>query len=225
MTDCTIQDKASFYYKFRTLIYSKMHLYLAIVAPFCVLFVLNLLIIRKIMVSTKNSSSHLKPASKASNNPGSTSNANKKKGEKRTSLSVMLVAVCLWFMILKTPASVYLTFPATETQKVYFPLVYSIVMLVNYTNHSVNLVLYIACSSIFRKDFKEFFLDVKSYINSKFCASDIITNENTKVGKRDILAKSKAKQNDASPQELNDTDDETTHTLKHTNEPNCVTRL
>ena len=67
----------------------------------------------------------------------------KNKEEKKATLSVMLVSVCLWFVILKTPASVYIAFPATEMKKVYFPFTYSLFMLINYTNHAVNLILYI----------------------------------------------------------------------------------
>lgn len=185
--DCTI-NKPSTYYTFRTKYYGKMHLYLAIVIPFCILFVLNLLIIRKIMVSTRNSSA-LKQQKSVNSSSSSHSN---KKGEKRTALSIMLVSVCLWFMILKTPASVYLTFPATEVQKVYFPLVYSVLMLVNYTNHAVNLILYIATSSIFRNDFKEFFMNVKQAIESKF------TKQNPKKQNENTLVNDKNKSSSSS---------------------------
>jgi hypothetical protein len=212
--DCTIQ-KQSNYYTFRTKYYGKMHLYLAIVVPFCILFVLNLLIIRKIMVSTRNSSA-LKQ--QKSVNSYSTSHSNNKKGEKRTALSIMLVSVCLWFMILKTPASVYLTFPATEVQKIYFPLVYSVLMLVNYTNHAVNLILYIATSSIFRNDFKEFFMNVKNAVFSKFskptareqnedtCADDKNNNNRSNKGIKS------EKSTPAKPILLNNEDEDNTMT-------------
>lgn len=68
-------------------------------------------------------------------------------------------------MILKTPASVYLTFPEDEENKPHFPLTYNIFMLINYTNHAVNLILYIAISSSFREEFKEYFIAIRN----RFC--------------------------------------------------------
>lgn len=60
-------------------------------------------------------------------------------------------------MILKTPASVYITFPVAEMNKNHFPFTYTLFMLINYTNHAVNLILYILTSAQFRRDFKEVF--------------------------------------------------------------------
>ncbi|CAF0955573.1 unnamed protein product [Brachionus calyciflorus] len=143
LSDCTIDKESNNeYYIFRTKYYGKLHLYIFIVVPCFILFVLNLLIIKKIMYSSKNLKLNNKEA--------------KKKDKKRTALSIMLVSVCLWFMILKTPASLYLTFPVQEMSKPYFPLTYNLFMLVNYTNHAVNLILYIATSSSFRNEVKKF---------------------------------------------------------------------
>lgn len=144
LSDCTI-NKIEFqsYYTFRTKYYGKLHLYIFIVIPCFILFVLNLLIIKKIMTSSASLKLNTKEA--------------KKKDKKRTALSIMLVSVCLWFMILKTPASVYLTFPVQEMSKAYFPFTYNLFMLINYTNHAVNLILYIATSSGFRDEMKFFF--------------------------------------------------------------------
>ena len=60
-------------------------------------------------------------------------------------------------MILKTPASLYITFPVAEMNKSHFPFTYTLFMLINYTNHAVNLILYILTSATFRRDFKEVF--------------------------------------------------------------------
>ena len=143
LSDCTI-NKIAFenYYTFRTNYYGKLHLYIFIVIPCLILFVLNLLIIKKIMKSSASLKLNNKEA--------------KKKDKKRTALSIMLVSVCLWFMILKTPASVYLTFPVQEMSKAYFPFIYNLFMLINYTNHAVNLILYIATSSGFRDEINFF---------------------------------------------------------------------
>ncbi|RNA41016.1 hypothetical protein BpHYR1_038776 [Brachionus plicatilis] len=95
----------------------------------------------------------------------------RKKEKKRTALSIMLVSVCLWFMILKTPASVYITFPVQEMSKPYFPFTYNFFMLINYTNHAVNLILYVATSSGFRSEMILFFKNL-------FCKqNDIGRNE------------------------------------------------
>ena len=177
-TDCTVDKHAhADYYVFRTKYWVKLNLYLFVIIPCFVLFLLNLLILRKIMVASRARShaTKKKPASRPAatsmsttlNNPQqqqpttTTTTAKKdllkkKKAEKKTSLSVMLVSVCLWFMLLKTPASLYLNFPDEES-KVYYAFTYSLIMLINYTNHAVNLFLYIATSSEFRNDFKQFF--------------------------------------------------------------------
>ena len=153
INDCTIdKSKYSSYYKFRTEIYGKLHLYLFIVVPCFILFIMNLLIIKKIMQSTKNTIK---------------TKDSKKRDGRKTALSIMLVSVCLWFMILKTPASVYITFPVQEMYKTYFPLAYNFFMLINYTNHAVNLILYLATSSSFRDEIKEFFCDIKNKLYSK----------------------------------------------------------
>ena len=67
----------------------------------------------------------------------------------------------VWFMILKTPASLYLNFPEQES-KYYFPFTYTLIMLINYTNHAVNLFLYIGTSSVFRNEFREIFKQIKA---------------------------------------------------------------
>lgn len=144
LSDCTIdKNKHENYYRFRIDLYSKLHLYIFIVIPCLILLILNLLIIRKIMHSSRKMSLHRK--------------ITKKKEKKRTALSIMLVSVCLWFMVLKTPASVYITFPVQEMSKPYFPFTYNFFMLINYTNHAVNLILYIVTSSGFRSEMKNFF--------------------------------------------------------------------
>nr|QVK45704.1 G protein-coupled receptor [Proales similis] len=146
--DCTVNRLSEpSYYSFRVNYYSKLHLYLFIVVPSLILFVLNILIIRKIRTASQSSRA------------SSASAASRKKKEKRTALSIMLISVCFWFMVLKTPASVYLTFPAGETKKFYFAFTYTLFMLVNYTNHAVNIILYLSISSTFRNEFKEFFVE------------------------------------------------------------------
>jgi len=87
-----------------------------------------------------------------------------KKNKQRRSLSIMLIAVCLWFVVLKTPASVYVTLPVQEMKKDYYPFTYSLFMLINYTNHAVNLIIYVLISSSFRKEIKIFFCG-KSFKN------------------------------------------------------------
>lgn len=150
--DCSINKKNhEYYFKFRDQIFGQIHLHLFIVFPCFILFIMNILIIRKLMQSkiTLNS----KPNKQT-----------RKKEKKRTALSFMLVAVCLWFVVLKTPASLYLNFPPTEMDKPHFQFIFSLVMLINYTNHAVNLILYIVISSSFRKEFKEFFVSIKNKI-------------------------------------------------------------
>ena len=144
------------YYQFRTKIFPLLHFYLFIVLPCCILFVLNILIIRKIMVSSKSSMLHALPNKQT-----------KKREKKRTALSIMLVAVCLWFIILKTPASFYFTFQVGEMAKPYYPFTYGFAMLINYTNHAVNLILYIATSSSFREEFKEYFSSIRKKVECK----------------------------------------------------------
>jgi hypothetical protein len=152
--NCTINVKEhKDYYYFRMSFYSRMYLYLFIVVPCCILFIMNLLIIKKIMSPSKSIWNKMGRANEV-----------KQKEKKRTALSIMLVAVCLWFMILKTPASVYVTYPANEKEKPIFPFKFSLIMLINYTNHAINLILYIATSSGFRDEFKEFFLDLNKRI-------------------------------------------------------------
>lgn len=170
VNDCTIHKTNNLnYYRFRTLYYGKLHLYLYIVVPCLILFVVNLLIIRKIMGSLKKNLTGNKRSKEA-----------RKKGKKRTALSIMLVSVCLWFMILKTPASVYLTFPVQEMSKSYFPFTYSLFMLINYTNHAVNLILYIVTSSSFREDFKDFFISIRKsivFVNRENKSSNLIEGQ------------------------------------------------
>jgi len=172
--DCTI-DRSQVnptYFLFRTKIFGNLHLFIFVVLPCAIIFIINILIINKLKQS---SSSNLNQ-----------SKLMKVKDEKKTTLSVMLVSVCLWFVILKTPASVYIAFPATEMKKVYFPFTYSLFMLINYTNHAVNLILYISISETFRNEFKECFLRVKNSYCSCFKnkQNNLITlrsnfNENT----------------------------------------------
>ena len=140
-----------YYFKFRDQIFGKIHLHLFIVFPCFILFIMNILIIRKLMQSKMTLNT--KPNKQT-----------RKKEKKRTALSFMLVAVCLWFVVLKTPASLYLNFPPTEMDKPHFQFIFSLVMLINYTNHAVNLILYIVISSSFRKEFKEFFVSIKNKI-------------------------------------------------------------
>ena len=104
----------------------------------------------------------------------------KNKEEKKTTLSVMLVSVCLWFIVLKTPASVYLAFPPTEINKVYFSFIYVLIMLIQYTNHAVNLILYISISETFRNEFKQCFKQLLYKIcNKKYFNNDDINSINT----------------------------------------------
>lgn len=145
--DCTItKENDSEYYWFRSKIFPKMQLLLFIIIPCVILCVLNILIINKLRQS------------KTSNLNRKLSKLMKNKEEKKTTLSVMLVSVCLWFIVLKTPASIYLAFPPTEITKVYFSFMYSMFMLIQYTNHAVNLILYISISETFRSEFRQFFL-------------------------------------------------------------------
>ena len=146
--DCTI-NKGLYpnYYWFRAKLYANLHLLIFIVLPCIILFILNILIINKLRQSKSSNVSQSKLM--------------KNKEDKKTTLSVMLVSVCLWFMVLKTPASVYLAFPDSEISKVYFQFSYSLTMLINYTNHAVNLILYISISTTFRNEFKEFFSSFK----------------------------------------------------------------
>lgn len=87
-------------------------------------------------------------------------------------------------MILKTPASVYITFPVAEMNKSHFPFTYTLFMLINYTNHAVNLILYILTSATFRRDFKEVFC-VMMYRTSRaeqhHHDNDVLNNENLKL--------------------------------------------
>lgn len=91
--DCTIDKTKNIeYYNFRTQYYSQIHLYLFIALPCCILFISNILIIKKIM---QLSNPRLR-------NNGSIVGRNddfnaRKKERKKTRLSIMLVAVCLWF--------------------------------------------------------------------------------------------------------------------------------
>ena len=149
INDCTVKDKRSDYYKFRTKIYGKLHLYIFVIVPCITLFVMNLLIIKKVMPSIKRTSVVKMTICK------------NKKNKQRRSLSIMLIAVCLWFVILKTPASVYITLPIDEMKKSYYPFTYSLFMLINYANHAVNLIIYVLISSSFRKELKDFFLNIK----------------------------------------------------------------
>ena len=126
---------------------------------------------------------------------------NKKKEKKRTALSIMLVSVCLWFVLLKTPASVYINFPEWM-EKPEFQLVYSIVMLINYTNHAVNLILYIVISSQFRKEFKEFFISIIDKIPFlKKCHQPIVNKKNTIINGVNF-AKTSSKKVKSSPEEV-----------------------
>ena len=164
--DCTIDAKQHpNYYWFRANVYGNLHLFLFVVLPCTILFILNILIINKLRQSKSSSVSQSKLM--------------KNKEEKKATLSVMLVSVCLWFMVLKTPASVYLGFPDSEVAKVYFPFTYGLFMLINYTNHAVNLFLYISISETFRNEFKEFFKSIKKKIF--FC-------KKRNINEKDIVA-------------------------------------
>lgn len=165
LSDCTIDKNKHYnYYRFRIDMYGKIHLYIFIVIPCLILIVLNCLIIRKIMFSSRTMSLNRKIA--------------KKKAKKRTALSIMLFSVCLWFMVLKTPASVYITFPIQEMTKSYFPFTYNLFMLINYTNHAVNLILYSATSSNFRSELVAFF---KNLLKTKNLRNDSKENKNIKI--------------------------------------------
>ena len=165
--DCTINKLENpNYYWFRSKIFPKMQLLIFIIIPCLILCVLNILIINKIRQSK---SSHLNQ-----------SKLMKNKEEKKTTLSVMLVSVCLWFIVLKTPASVYLAFPPTEINKVYFSFIYVLIMLIQYTNHAVNLILYISISETFRNEFKQCFKQLLYKIcNKKYFNNDDINSINT----------------------------------------------
>jgi hypothetical protein len=126
---------------------------------------------------------------------------NKKKEKKRTALSIMLVSVCLWFVLLKTPASVYINFPEWM-EKPEFQLVYSIVMLINYTNHAVNLILYIVISSQFRKEFKEFFISIIDKIPFLKKRHQPIVNKKNTIIKGVNFAKISSKKVKSSPEEV-----------------------
>ena len=141
---CTV-NKLSSYFKFRTQIYPKLHLHMFVLLPSLLLFIMNLLIIKKVMPPIRR------------NSQAKMAFSINKRNKQRRSLSIMLIAVCLWFVILKTPASVYITLPLQEMKKDYYPFTYSLFMLVNYTNHAVNLIIYVLISSSFRKEMKEFF--------------------------------------------------------------------
>ncbi len=146
---CTV-DKTSDYFKFRTQIYGQLHLYMFVIVPCCLLFIMNLLIIKKVM-----------PPIRRSTQVRLALNVNlRKKNKQRRSLSIMLIAVCLWFVVLKTPASVYITLPVQEMKKDYYPFTYSLFMLINYTNHAVNLIIYVLISSSFRTEMRDFFYSV-----------------------------------------------------------------
>jgi hypothetical protein len=149
---CTVVDRLSNYYKFRTQIYGQLHLYVFVIVPCFLLFIMNLLIIKKLLSPIRRAS--LVKSAFIMN----------KKNKQRRSLSIMLIAVCLWFVVLKTPASVYVTLPVQEMKKDYYPFTYSLFMLINYTNHAVNLIIYVLISSSFRKEIKIFFCG-KSFRN------------------------------------------------------------
>ncbi len=149
--DCSIdKSKHELYYYFRDKIFPQIHLHLFIVFPCVILFIMNILIIRKLTQS--KSTLNKKPTK-----------LDRKKEKKRTALSIMLVSVCLWFMILKTPASFFLQFPDFMDKPI-FPFIYNLVMIINYSNHALNLILYILISSTFRKEFKEFFVAIASKV-------------------------------------------------------------
>ena len=105
--DCTISRvKHADYYRFRIRYYSQMHLYFFIAVPCFVLFVANILIIKKIMqlsnprLRTSRAGS-MAAAGGGGNNAGAVNMRNeellaRKKERKKTRLSLMLLAVCLW---------------------------------------------------------------------------------------------------------------------------------
>lgn len=173
--DCSINKKRhESYFKFRDHIFGQLNLYGFIVFPCVFLFIMNILIIRKLMQSKMTLHSNQ-------------SKQAKKKEKKKTALSFMLVAVCLWFVLLKTPAFIYANFPI-EMDKPHFHLTIRIVMAINYTNHAVNLILYIAISSSFRKEFKEFFVSIKNKL--PFCG----TKSRSITTKRECVSFEKAVQ-------------------------------
>lgn len=90
------------------------------------------------------------------------------------------------FMVLKTPASVYITFPVAEMNKTYFPFTYTFFMLINYTNHAVNLILYILTSATFRRDFRQVFcLMVGRHTQSfRAAATQAVTTNNARTNFR-----------------------------------------
>lgn len=91
--DCTIDKLLHFnYYNFRVKYYSQIHLYLFIAVPCFILFVSNILIIKKIM---QLSNPRLRTNSSIN---GRNDESHRKKERKKTRLSIMLVAVCLWFV-------------------------------------------------------------------------------------------------------------------------------
>lgn len=154
--DCTIDPlKHKNYYKYRTKHYGNLHLLLFICIPCLILIISNIFIIRKVTQTAKSILGSISKSGK------------KKKLEQRTRLSIMLVVICLWFIVLKTPASVYLTFPEEEENKNYFPFTYQLFMLINYTNHAVNFILYSITNPDFRNEFKLFYLNIKKAISCK----------------------------------------------------------
>ena len=147
---CTVIDKSSSYFKFRTKIYGRLSFVLFIIIPCCLLFIMNLLIIAKVMPACKK--------------PTAARIRNSKRNKQRRSLSIMLIAICLWFVFLKTPASIYITLDyKLEMYKDYYPFTYSLFMLINYTNHAINLIIYVLISSGFRNEMKNFLLSFYKY--------------------------------------------------------------
>ncbi|CAF1623028.1 unnamed protein product, partial [Didymodactylos carnosus] len=140
--ECTVnKERYSIYYKFRSKYYGKISLFFYTLLPFILMIIFNGLLLKKIhqkLIHSRNK---------------------QKKSSKKRLITRMLLTVSLVFILLTSPASIYLALAPTEYQlSPYYYLQWALLRLLFYLCHSINFLLYCVSGSIFRNAFIEIVL-------------------------------------------------------------------
>ena len=96
------------------------------------------------------------------------------------SITIMLIAVCLFFIIVTIPVCVYVItlpslYPSTPQGVARQTLAWSIAGLLLYSNHTFNFVIYCLTGSLFRRELIRAFQEIKILCEGKFNRKDTRT--------------------------------------------------
>lgn len=126
--------------------------------PLIVLFIANISIIQKILTRRRRNARRINPVVWTT-----TSEQQRYQDKKTSSMTIMLLVLNLVFFVCTTPISVYLIGEPywlddlTPRQEAVLSLVWAITNMLQYTNNSINFLLYCISGSRFRNTLKELF--------------------------------------------------------------------